>query len=41
MNNIILSEKEKVFNHMGECSETGGLGWELFDMSEQADDGSL
>jgi hypothetical protein len=33
MNNIILLEKENVFNHMGEHIKTGHLGCELLDMT--------
>jgi hypothetical protein len=33
MDNIILLEKEDVFNHMGEHIKTGRMGSELLDMA--------
>ena len=35
MNNIILLEKENIFNHMGECIKMGHLGCELLDMTRR------
>jgi hypothetical protein len=33
MDNIVLLEKENVFNQMEECIKTGHLGHELLDMT--------